>query len=317
MDAFWYCAALLLAKTIEALPLRVVARLGRFSGGLAYWIDGRHRRVASENMRRCLPELSAGERRAFVHEHYRRLGENYASAVKTSFMSRDELRPHLEIVGEDRLAAHARREAIAALGHFGNFELYAHMASDIPGARRAATYRGLKQPRLDQLVRRLRNESGCQFFDRKKDSKALRAALREGGIMLGLLCDLHAGRSGLPLRFLNQECSVSTAPAVFALRYNLPLHVAICYRTGLAKWRIEISEQIPTCADGRRRDVADITADINSAFEVAVRRDPPNWFWVHDRWRFVKRDRAMARASLEAEVARRNEPNPEGLASGR
>jgi KDO2-lipid IV(A) lauroyltransferase len=25
--------------------------------------------------------------------------------------------------------------------------------------------------------------------------------------------------------------------------------------------------------------------DVNRAFEAAVRRDPANWFWVHDRWK--------------------------------
>jgi KDO2-lipid IV(A) lauroyltransferase len=310
MDTFWYYAALLLAKIIRALPLRLVARLGRTGGAIACWIDARHRRVAAENMRRCLPEASSAVRRAWVREHYRRLGENYASAVKTSFMSRAELRPHLEIVGEERLAADGKREAILALGHFGNFELYAHIASEIPGVRRAATYRGLKQPRLDGLVRRLRDQSGCCFFDRKREAAALRSALREGGTMLGLLSDLHAGRKGLNLPFLNHECSVSAAPVLFALRYNLPLYTAICFRVGLAQWRIEISEEIPTRVNGKRREVAEVAADITSAFEAAVRRDPPNWFWVHDRWRFVKRDRAAARACLAATVPNKPETLP-------
>ena len=25
--------------------------------------------------------------------------------------------------------------------------------------------------------------------------------------------------------------------------------------------------------------------DVNAAFEVAIRRDPANWFWVHNRWK--------------------------------
>jgi KDO2-lipid IV(A) lauroyltransferase len=25
--------------------------------------------------------------------------------------------------------------------------------------------------------------------------------------------------------------------------------------------------------------------DVNRAFEDAVRRDPANWFWVHNRWK--------------------------------
>ena len=313
MEALWYYAAVLLAKVIRALPLRLVARLGRIGGEVAYWIDVRHRRVASENFRRCLPEASNEVRRAWVREHFRRLGENYIAAIKTSFMSREELRPHLEIVGEERLAAHGTRGAILALGHFGNFELYAHVASGIPGVRRAATYRGLKQSRLDGLIRRLRDRSGCFFFDRKRENAALREALRQGGVILGLLSDLHAGRKGLPMHFLNRECSVSAAPALFALRYDLPLHAAICFRVGLAQWRIEIDKEISTRVDGRRRDVADVTGEILAAFETAVRRDPPNWFWVHDRWRFVKRDRATAHSSLATALQGRAAEKHESL----
>ena len=25
--------------------------------------------------------------------------------------------------------------------------------------------------------------------------------------------------------------------------------------------------------------------DVNRVFEAAVRRDPANWFWVHNRWK--------------------------------
>jgi KDO2-lipid IV(A) lauroyltransferase len=28
--------------------------------------------------------------------------------------------------------------------------------------------------------------------------------------------------------------------------------------------------------------------DVNRAFEIAVRRDPANWFWVHKRWKIPK-----------------------------
>jgi lauroyl/myristoyl acyltransferase len=89
----------------------------------------------------------------------------------------------------------------------------------------------------------------------------------------------------LRLPFLGHECSTSPAPAVFALRYHCALHVAVCFRTGLGRWRIENSAEIPTLAAGRRRSVEDISRDLNLAFEAAVRRDPANWFWVHKRWK--------------------------------
>jgi KDO2-lipid IV(A) lauroyltransferase len=72
---------------------------------------------------------------------------------------------------------------------------------------------------------------------------------------------------------------------VFALRYECPLFTGICYRVGLAKWRIEVGDEISTREDGKARSTEAITRDVNRAFEAAIRLDPANWFWVHNRWK--------------------------------
>jgi KDO2-lipid IV(A) lauroyltransferase len=112
--------------------------------------------------------------------------------------------------------------------------------------------------------------------------------MNQNNIILGLLADQHAGDSGLRLQFLGHDCSTSPAPAVFALRYDCDLTTGICYRTGLAQWRIEEGEPIPVFEEGRPRSTAAIMLDVNRAFEAAVRRDPANWFWVHNRWKARK-----------------------------
>ena len=78
------------------------------------------------------------------------------------------------------------------------------------------------------------------------------------------------------------------APAIFASRYKAPLHTAICYRTALARWRIEVGDEIPIEEDGQRRSSEAIMLDVNRAFETAIRRDPANWFWVHKRWKVTQ-----------------------------
>jgi KDO2-lipid IV(A) lauroyltransferase len=65
------------------------------------------------------------------------------------------------------------------------------------------------------------------------------------------------------------------------------LHPAICYRVDLARWRIEIGPEIPTRNDGSSRSTEEITRDINRAYEAAIRHDPANWFWVHNRWKLT------------------------------
>jgi KDO2-lipid IV(A) lauroyltransferase len=71
-----------------------------------------------------------------------------------------------------------------------------------------------------------------------------------------------------------------------ALCYKAALTMAICYRTGLARWRIEVGPVIPTHNEkGQERTVEDIIRDVQIQYEIAVRRDPANWFWVHRRWK--------------------------------
>ncbi len=290
MDALLYSIARALIAVVQALPLRCVARLGRAGGTLAYWLDRRHRRVAIANLSLCFGrEKSLPALRALARENFRRIGENFACAVKTAAMSIEELRPHVQFVPPPELMAGGHPEhperVVAAIGHFGNFELYARFGQLGAGYKTATTYRGLRQPSLDHLLQALRTRSGCEFFERRFQTAELKAYMNQPNVMLGLLADQHAGPRGLRLPFLGAECSTSAAPALFALRYDCALYPGICYRIGLAQWRIEGGRRIPLSQDGHARSPRDIMLDVNRAFEAAVRQDPANWFWVHNRWK--------------------------------
>jgi len=290
MDTLLYWLGREMVAFIAVWPLTWVAWLGRRIGTLVYFLDARHRKVALDNLTMCFGrEKSPAEIEAIVRENFRRLGENYACMVKTYMMPWEKLRTRIELVGMEKVlpreAGPRAQSRILALGHFGLFELCSHFTQFVPSFKFASTYRALRQPGLNRVMVELRNRSGCNFYERRLGGAALLAMMTRTGSMLGLLADQHAGSKGLRLSFLGHECSVSTAPAVFALRYRCPLHVAICYRTGLGKWRIENSAEIAVLANGRRRSIEDVTRDVSQAYEAAVRRDPANWFWVHKRWK--------------------------------
>jgi KDO2-lipid IV(A) lauroyltransferase len=273
---------------LQMLPLVWVARMGRAAGALAFWIDKRHRQVALENLTMCFGhEKSPEEIYAISRENFRRIGENFASSVKTAAMTPWQMLPHFDLLLAKSILPHEAdagpQSRIVAIGHFGNFELYARFGQFVPIFKVAATYRALKQPALDRILLSLRQRSECRFFERRQEGAALKAAMNDTGLLLGLLADQSS--KGVRIPFLGHDCDTSTAPAVFALRYNCPLHTAICYRESLANWRIEVGDEIPTRINGESRPIADIMRDVNRAFEVAVRRDPANWFWVHRRWK--------------------------------
>jgi lauroyl/myristoyl acyltransferase len=307
MDKLLYLVARAIVALIQALPMRATVRNGRVCGGLAYWLDGRHRRVAQRQLTMCFgDEKSADELRALAKENFRRIGENFACAAKTASMTFEELRPHVEFVGPPKLVAPADPRdlpnMVFAIGHFGNFELYARFGQFCPAYKCATTYRGLRQPSLNRLLQQLRERSGCLYFERRTDGAALKAAMNQTNLILGLLADQHAGNSGLRIPFLGHDCSTTTAPAVFALRYHCALHTGICYRVGLAQWRIEAGPEIPTHENGAPRSSEAIMREVNRALEQAVRRDPANWFWVHNRWKPIRPNRRKVNKPALANV---------------
>ena len=287
---------------LQALPLEAVAWLGRTFGAVAYVLDERHRKVAQRNIGESFPEKSAAGVRALARENFQRIGESFACAVKTASFDASGIRAVTEFVGAEKFpkaaAGERPRTVVCAVGHFANFELLGRSALWVPGYQVATTYRGLKQAGLTRVMQELREKSGSLFFERRKDADALKTAMNRPGMMLGLFTDQHAGDRGVRLPFFGRDCSTSVAPGVLALRYGCPLFTVICYRTAPGRWRIEVGDEIPTHANGQPRSTEDMARDMNRAFEAAIRRDPANWFWVHNRWKEGKWRKEMTNESM-------------------
>ncbi len=289
METLLYIFARTAVAIARYLPLRFLARIGRCAGALAWHLDRRHRQVALDNLTASFQEKSTDEIRALAKENFRRLGETYLSILKTGGMDAEAISQILKIEGYDQLEkilkTNPDERILLAVGHFGNFELFAWMNLAVPSGQVVTTYRGLRQRKLTQLMLALRKTSGCLYFERRDEGPQLKETMKCPSILLGLLADQHAGDGGLRLPVLGREASVSTAPAVMAKRYGCRLFPSACFRTGLGRWKLELGEEIPLRENGKRRNTEAITRDIITAQENYIRRDPANWFWVHNRWK--------------------------------
>ena len=302
MEHILYLLARTAIALIQALPIRWVARLGRCGGAVAFWLDRRHRRVALANLTRCFSnEKSPAEIKAIAKENFRRLGEVYCCSVKSAAMSDDEIKTIFAVKGGEKIPAtepdgRLTNRAFTG-GHFGNFELFTRVSAFIPGYRCLATYRGINPPKLDRLVFKMRTVSGNLLFDRRTGADDLKAAMARGGMLLTLAIDQADRSNGIELPFMGYYAWTTRAPVVLAQRYKCVIFTPICYRVGLAKWVLEIGEPIRMEENGKRRAVEDIMRDINANLEAGVRRDPANWFWVHNRWK--TKDGKPPRAAVE------------------
>ena len=288
---------------IRLLPLKLVCFIGRQIGFVFYFIDTSHRKIAVNNLTNSLGNYhSESEITSIAKENFRRLGEVYLSVLKTAHISLKNLSDILSVKGLEHLDLSQRNDGsnpsfMFAIGHFGNFELYANAGLFAPEFDVGTTYRGFNQPWVEKLVTKIRNRSGCHYFDRRFEGKKLMSFMKRPNSITGLLADQNAGRSGIKLPFFGLPCSTNPAPAIFSLRYNLRLHCCLCRRVGLGRWELELGPEISTHTNGNARSVNDIMSDINATYEDYIREDPANWFWVHNRWK--RPDRAKKHSKIE------------------
>ncbi len=282
-----YLLALGLVTLIRMLPLTLGFLLGEVAGFLAWMILPRYRDLAKRNLRIALgPSPSGREIARIARRHFLNLGANLVSSVKIPALPETVLRSRLTFAEESNwehwIAGKKAggRGTVAALSHFGNWEINAQIAEFVKPRRAGCVYQALRSPRMDDLVNRDRRSRGVATFDRKKEMQGAAALLREGGVV-GVLTDQHAGNAGIWMPFFGKLASTSPLAASLAQRTGSLLAMVSVRTVGLARWEIRTSAPVET----EGREIAEITLDLNRLLEEEIRRSPADWFWVHNRWK--------------------------------
>ena len=286
MDRFVFAIYRLASTAIGLLPIAAVFRLGWFLGSLAYYVAGPYRRLVINNLRIAFPaEKSPQERIALAKRHFATLGANLLCSIKIPRLSREEIKSVVTVEGLEEMQADKIIGAgfVLVISHLGSWELFAQLTPIIFECKVGTIFQALGNPQIDAEVRRDRARLGLSLFERKEGFVQACQFIRTGG-GVGVLVDQHAGDAGLWCPFFDRLASTSTLPATLALRTGGWLVPAAVYTDGVARWRCVIGKGMK--AQGK--DAETVTLNINRMLEQQIRRQPEDWFWVHNRWKTPK-----------------------------
>jgi lipopolysaccharide heptosyltransferase II len=287
MDLLLYLLALGLVTFIRLLPITVCFVLGQILGLLVWVILPGYRRLSKQNLRIAFgSEMTPSKAAAITRSHFANLGANILCSIKIPALTEKQLRSRLSFDQEqdwiDWIEGKkaADRGTVAALSHFGNWEINAQIAEFVKPRRAGCVYQALRNRQMDDLVNRDRRSRGVSTFDRKKEMQGAATLLKEGGVC-GVLTDQHAGNAGIWMPLFGKLASTSPLAASLAQRTGSLLAQVSVRTVGIARWVIHTSAPVPT----EGRDVAEITMDLNRLLEQEIRNSPADWFWVHNRWK--------------------------------
>jgi len=287
MDRLLYLLALSVVTGIRLLPITVCFVLGQAIGLLVWMILPGYRRLSKQNLRIAFgPELTDRKASRITLCHFLNLGANILCSVKIPALSEKQLRSRLTFEQEQNWENWIvgkkveGRGTVAALSHFGNWEINAQIAEFVKPRRAGCVYQALRNPRMDELVNRDRRSRGVSTFDRRRGMQGAASLLREGGVV-GVLIDQHAGNAGIWMPLFGKLASTSPLAASLAQRTGSLLAMVSVRTVGLAQWVIHTSAPVPS----EGRGIPEVTMDLNRLLEREIRRSPADWFWVHNRWK--------------------------------
>jgi lipopolysaccharide heptosyltransferase II len=287
MDRLLYLLALSVVTLIRLLPITLCFVLGQAIGLLVWAILPSYRRLSKQNLRIAFaPPLTDKEASRITLKHFLNLGANIICSIKIPALSEKKLRSRLrfdqESNWEDWIVGKKAegRGTVAALSHFGNWEINAQIAEFVKPRQAGCVYQALRSPLMDDLVNRDRRSRGVHTFDRKKEMQGAATLLKAGGVV-GVLTDQHAGSAGIWMPLFGKLASTSPLAASLAQRTDSLLAMVSVRTIGFARWEIRTSNPVPT----KGRDIAEITMDLNRLLESEISHSPEDWFWVHNRWK--------------------------------
>lgn len=299
VDYLVYIAARLLAMFVNMFSPRANARTARLMGDLLYLFDARHRNIAIRHLALSFPDWPEWKVRRVARQSMQSLARLALEFMQTARMvNPTSWRRHTVLINQAeslRLLTERARGIVYIAGHFGNWERMGYTMA-ILGFDGFAVARPLDNPYINRYVKAVRQRCGLTIID-KKGAARLMDGILTSRRYVSFIADQDAGWRGMFVDFFGRPASTNKAPALVAMRYEVPVIVSYCRRLD-DDGGFEIGiERIIQPADWAGQDdpAMWITQQYTNALEDIARRAPEQYLWAHRRWKHSPPARPPAR----------------------
>jgi KDO2-lipid IV(A) lauroyltransferase len=237
-------------------------------------------RVAEENLRLAIPELSEAERKKILCEMWDNLGRVAAEASHIPSLNGKKFTARVNLRGTENLeiAKNPTHGAIIFSGHLANWELGPKSAFEY-GIPLVLMYRMANNPWVEKLYRFTRRNSHAGLFAKGNEGAIATVRAIKSNRPVGMLVDQKMNE-GIPVPFFGRDAMTAQGIAEFSLKYGTPLIPARVVRTKGAYFEVTIYPALTT----KGKDTTTIMREVNALLEGWIREHPGQWMWVHKRW---------------------------------
>lgn len=278
---YWpYWIAFGFLRLAICLPFSWQLKIGRGLGKLFFLILSGRRKVAFENISRCLPELSPEQRNTILREHFSSLGIGIVETLMSWWGNHNKILHLYRTDGLEHLktAESHNKGVIILVPHFTHIDISGLFLSR--ETRYRPIYRKMNNPLLEELTRRGRDRTSSGAIP--KDNIRMMIQSLKDGIAVTFLPDQNfRKRHSQLVPFFNIPAPSNVATSRIAKISDAPV-VPLFVRRLKGKYVLYFK---PALDDFPSSDAVMDTTRIHQLIEDEIRANPSQYLWVHRRFK--------------------------------
>jgi KDO2-lipid IV(A) lauroyltransferase len=284
-----------LLRSLGRLPLSTLYGFAWIVYFVTFHLLRWRRDLAARNIARSFPEKSPAEHAAILQQSYRNMSEVFVELLWGWRASAEELKARLIIDNPELVARFVaeRRSVILLTAHVCNWEWLLPGGGAHFGIPIDAVYKPIRLDSLDTYMREARSRFGGQPIPIKSFAFEL---LRRAGQprAYGLVADQT------PLKsmdkhwtcFLHQDTAFFVGAEKIARFLDAPVVYVAMRRLKRGHYAVHLHVLAEPPYDYAEDEAAHSGAWIVEAYarklEAEIRIRPPDWLWVHNKWKYPK-----------------------------
>jgi len=263
------------------LPYRFLTFIGKRFGGLLY-ILGLRKKVIITNLKICFPNLDEDSRKQLIQKHYQELGLMVSQTLKAFLGNTQTIEKNSTIKGAEHIQSciDKKQGVLLVAGHFTALDIGGKiLCQKFPIA---GMYREHKHPLTEYIVTKSRLKYAIKMFKRG-ELRPIIKHLKTGGILWYAPDQDYRRGQSVFVPFFNHPASTITATHQMArLSKCAVLYFHVQRNDSLPYYTLSIS---PAMDNFPTKDSLEDTKRVNQEIEKMVQKNPPEYLWVHKRFK--------------------------------
>lgn len=261
-------------------------RVGSFLGELAFHTMRQRRRVCERNLGLVFQDQTRTELRKLARASFRHTGAALLESVSIGFLSAETICAKTTFEAWEHFdeAEDYGNGVIIMTAHLGVHEVVSPVVALFRGPMHFVA-RPFAASFVDQRVQAIRERYGNRTIPKKSAARGMLRVLNKGGRVTILIDQRVHPNLGVEVPFLGQSSWTSPLPAQLSLRCGAPVLPLFVYRRKASRYHVVVHPPIAPEVETTESAVRELTSRYSAAVDKAIRREVPQWLWMHDRWR--------------------------------